>query len=59
MGLLPLLSLLLLFFFTLQYCTGFAIHQHESATGVHVFLILGALYQDEEMPLDFCIPEFF
>ena len=22
---------------TLQYCTGFAIHQHESATGVHVF----------------------
>ena len=25
------------FYFTLQYCIGFAIHQHESAMGVHQF----------------------
>ena len=34
---------LFIYFFTLKYCIGFAIHQHESAIGVHIFLILNPL----------------
>ena len=39
------------FFFNLQYCIGFAIHQHASATGVHVFPILNPTPPTTSIPI--------
>ena len=41
---------------TLQYCTGFAIHWHESAMGVHVFPILNRPLSSLPVPSFWVIP---
>ena len=43
-------------FLTLQYCIGFAIYQHESATGIHVFPILNPPSSSLLIPSLWAIP---
>ena len=46
----------LFFFLTLQYCIGFAIYQHESATGIHMFPILNPPHSSFPVPSLWVIP---
>ena len=44
------------FFLTLQYCIGFAIYQHESATGIHVLPVLNPLPSFLPVPSLWVVP---
>ena len=44
------------YFFTLQYCSGFAMYGHELAMGVHVFPILNPRLTSRPIPSLWVIP---